>query len=92
MKNVYKDPAYAGTVKELKAELHRLRAANGDTDAQHPEVVRLLNMTDAELNDYVAKFDPKAAAETSTPPTTRREARQARRALRKENDATQKSP
>jgi len=32
LNNVYDDPAYAGTVKELKAELARLRKACGDSD------------------------------------------------------------
>ncbi len=32
MKNVYNDPAYAGTVKQLKAELQRLRRKYKDTD------------------------------------------------------------
>ncbi len=30
MKSVYDDPAYAGVVKELKAELGRLQARVGD--------------------------------------------------------------
>jgi hypothetical protein len=30
MNNVIDDPAYAGVVKELKDELHRLQAAVGD--------------------------------------------------------------
>jgi hypothetical protein len=32
MKNVLDDPAYAGTVKKLKAELQRLRNELKDTD------------------------------------------------------------
>jgi arylsulfatase A-like enzyme len=32
MRNVYSDPAYAGTVKELTAELDRLRREYKDTD------------------------------------------------------------
>ncbi len=92
MKNVYGDPAYAATVKELKAELHRLRAVNGDTDAQHPEVVRLLNLTDAELNDYVAKSDAQAAAAATPPPPSRREARQAARDARLNGTAVPEAP
>ena len=33
MHNVYADPAYAGTVKKLKAELDRLQKEAGDTPA-----------------------------------------------------------
>ena len=30
LRNVYGDPAYAGVVRELKVELHRLQAEVGD--------------------------------------------------------------
>jgi arylsulfatase A-like enzyme len=36
MKSVYGDPAYAGTVKELKAELARLQKELGETDPTKP--------------------------------------------------------
>lgn len=36
MTSVYGDPAYAGAVKELKAELERLRGQYGDEDQQPP--------------------------------------------------------
>ena len=41
MNNVYGDPAYADTVKELKAELRRLKEQLEDTDAQYPELLRV---------------------------------------------------
>jgi N-acetylglucosamine-6-sulfatase len=41
MKNVYADPAYAQAVKDLKAELLRLKAAVGDSDEPYPELVEL---------------------------------------------------
>jgi len=43
MQNVYDDPAYADTVKRLKAELIRLKRRVGDTDDQYPELTRLLD-------------------------------------------------
>ncbi|MEO6246938.1 MAG: sulfatase, partial [Opitutaceae bacterium] len=41
MKNVYADPAYAGTVKQLKAELLRLKEETGDTDEKFPELMKV---------------------------------------------------
>ncbi|MHC4213965.1 MAG: sulfatase family protein [Planctomycetota bacterium] len=41
MNNVYGDPAYANTVKELKAELRRLKEQLEDTDEQYPELLRV---------------------------------------------------
>lgn len=41
MNNVYDDPAYAETVRELKAELLRLKTELGDTDEQYPELLRI---------------------------------------------------
>ena len=41
MNNVYGDPAYADTVKELKAELRRLKEQLEDTDEQYPELLRV---------------------------------------------------
>ena len=40
MKNVYGDPAYAAKVRELKAELQRLKEKVGDTDEKYPELVK----------------------------------------------------
>ncbi|MAT73942.1 hypothetical protein CMK14_02145 [Candidatus Poribacteria bacterium] len=39
--NVYRDPAYAEVVSELKTELNRLRSEIGATDANYPELVAL---------------------------------------------------
>jgi len=39
LKNVYTDPAYAAVVKELKAELTRLKKELGDTDEKYPELM-----------------------------------------------------
>ena len=41
MNNVYADPAYAPVVKELKAELLRLKAAVGDSDDPYPDLIEL---------------------------------------------------
>jgi arylsulfatase A-like enzyme len=41
MKNVYADPAYAPIVKELKAELLRLKDAVGDSDAAYPDLIEV---------------------------------------------------
>ena len=41
MKNVYADPAYAPVVKELKAELLRLKDAVGDSDAAYPDLIEV---------------------------------------------------
>ncbi len=41
MNNVYDDPAYVDTVKELKVELSRLKEQLGDTDEQYPELLRV---------------------------------------------------
>lgn len=41
LRNVYADPAYADTVRELKAELLRLKAEVGDTDEKYPELMEL---------------------------------------------------
>jgi len=38
---VYADPAYAPVVKELKAELLRLKDAVGDSDAAYPDLVEV---------------------------------------------------
>ena len=40
MNNVYNDPAYADTVKELKAELLRLKEQLEDTDDAYPELAK----------------------------------------------------
>jgi hypothetical protein len=39
LRNVYNDPAYAAAVKELKADLTRLRKELGDTDDKYPELM-----------------------------------------------------
>ena len=39
LNNVYDDPAYADVVKELKAELLRLKEECGDTDEKYPELM-----------------------------------------------------
>ncbi len=41
MKNVYADPAYAQVVKDLKAELKRLKDAVGDSDEPYPELIEV---------------------------------------------------
>ena len=41
MNNVYNDPAYAKVVKELKAELLRLKKELGDTDERYPELMKM---------------------------------------------------
>lgn len=41
LNNVYNDPAYADVVKELKAELLRLKKELGDTDDKFPELMKL---------------------------------------------------
>jgi arylsulfatase A-like enzyme len=41
MKNVYADPAYAPVVRELKAELLRLKEAVGDSDAAYPDLIEV---------------------------------------------------
>jgi len=41
MNNVYHDPAYAGLVKELKAELMRLKQELGDTDEEYPQLLEV---------------------------------------------------
>jgi arylsulfatase A-like enzyme len=41
MNNVYNDPAYAEVVKELKAELLRLKRELGDTDDKYPELMKV---------------------------------------------------
>lgn len=41
MNNVYNDPAYADVVKELKAELLRLKEKYGDTDEAYPELMEV---------------------------------------------------
>jgi arylsulfatase A-like enzyme len=52
LKNVYQDPAYAETVRQLKAELFRLKKLYGDTDEKYPELLKLEPMTDQELETY----------------------------------------
>ncbi|MFC1543264.1 sulfatase [Candidatus Neomarinimicrobiota bacterium] len=39
--NVYNDPAYASVVRELKADLLRLKRELGDRDEKYPELMRL---------------------------------------------------
>lgn len=41
MNNVYTDPAYASVVKELKAELLKLKKDNGDIDDKYPELQKI---------------------------------------------------
>jgi len=48
MHNRYSDPAYRDTVAALKRELKRVRAAIGDTDADHPRIRRII---EAHWND-----------------------------------------
>ena len=45
LRNVYGDPAYADVVKELRAELLRLKKELGDTDERYPELERLVAST-----------------------------------------------
>ena len=45
MNNVYADPAYTDTVKELKRELLRLKQQVGDTDQQYPELMKVRQET-----------------------------------------------
>jgi len=46
--NVYDDPAYAATVKDLKARLKQLREKYGDTDEKYPAVKKIVE----EFWDY----------------------------------------
>ena len=41
LKNIYDDPGYGDVVKELKAELTRLKKELGDTDEKYPELMEL---------------------------------------------------
>jgi N-acetylglucosamine-6-sulfatase len=41
LRNVYADPAYAGTVEQLKAELLRLKDRVGDQDEKYPELMQV---------------------------------------------------
>ena len=41
MNNVYNDPAYRQVVKELKAELLRLKKETGDTDEKYPDLMEV---------------------------------------------------
>ena len=41
MRSVYADPAYVQAVKDLKAELLRLKAAAGDSDEPYPDLVEV---------------------------------------------------
>jgi len=41
MNNVYADPAYAHVVKEMKAELLRLKQETGDTDEKYPDLMEV---------------------------------------------------
>jgi len=41
LNNVYGQPAYADTVKQLKAELLRLKEKVGDTDEKYPELMQV---------------------------------------------------
>ena len=41
MRNVYQQPAYAQTARELKAELLRLKESVGDTDEKYPELMKV---------------------------------------------------
>ena len=41
MKNVHADPAHAGAVKRLKAQLLELKARIGDTDDKYPELMEV---------------------------------------------------
>jgi N-acetylglucosamine-6-sulfatase len=45
MHNVYADLAYADTVKQLKAQLARLKQDCGDTDDKYPELLKRLRET-----------------------------------------------
>ena len=46
MHNVHSDPAYADTVKQLKAQLAQLKQDCGDTDEKYPELLKRLRETD----------------------------------------------
>lgn len=46
MNNVYADPAYAATVRQLKAELAALKQRVGDTDEKYPELLKRLRETE----------------------------------------------
>jgi len=41
MKNVYSDPAYAQVVKDLKAELLKLKESYGDSDKPYPDLIEV---------------------------------------------------
>jgi arylsulfatase A-like enzyme len=41
MNNVYDDPAYAQVVKDMKAELLRLKKETGDSDEKYPELMEV---------------------------------------------------
>jgi uncharacterized sulfatase len=43
MNNIYSDPKYAGIVKELKAELLRLRNKYNETDDRYPHIQRVID-------------------------------------------------
>jgi hypothetical protein len=45
MQNVYADPAYADTVRELKPQLAQLKQDCGDTDDKYPELLKRLRET-----------------------------------------------
>ena len=45
MRNVYADPAYADTGKQLRAQLAQLKQDCGDTDAKYPELLKRLQET-----------------------------------------------
>jgi hypothetical protein len=45
MRNVYSEPAYADTGKQLKAQLAQLKQDCGDTDAKYPELLKRLQET-----------------------------------------------
>ena len=42
MRNAYNNPKYAETIKEMKAEIVRLRKEYDDTDANYPQLLELL--------------------------------------------------
>jgi arylsulfatase A-like enzyme len=41
MNNTYRDPAYAGVIKQLKAELLRSKRQVGDTDDAYPQLMKV---------------------------------------------------
>ena len=43
MHNRYRDPEYRKVVQSLKAELEKLREEIGDTDADHPRILEIIN-------------------------------------------------